>query len=283
MTPTLMTSEFRRCERLFGGAKPLHPDDLPIPERHYSTPDELEIRSARPGAPARTKCHNDVIVVVRQDADDLETKVFERLAHVDEPSDHAVPAVIGRRDRERVEVDQLDLGIQGIEIRCSAFLKPFEPLLEDREVLFGHGRKVTHDSRVMRVSQDDIETIRGLYERWSQNVGDFAFDLFDEDVDIHQNSDILDTRAAFHGQEGLVAAADALLLSFRGMEWHPEQWLSRGEWLIVSIRVTAVGRQSGVETETRIAHAWRIRGGKITDFHAYPGTTEALDALGLGE
>lgn len=80
----------------------------------------------------------------------------------------------------------------------------------------------------MRVSQDDIEAIRSLYVHWSQNVGDFAFELFDADVEIHQNSDILDTRDTFHGHEGLVAAAEALLVSFRGMEWHPEQWLSRG-------------------------------------------------------
>jgi ketosteroid isomerase-like protein len=133
------------------------------------------------------------------------------------------------------------------------------------------------------VSDDNIEMIRGLYERWSENVGDFAFDLFDEDVEIHQNSDILDTRDSFRGHEGLVAAANALLLSFRGMEWHPEQFSRKEEWLVVSIRVTAVGRQSGAQTETRIAHAWRIRDGKITDFHAYPGTAEALDALGLGE
>jgi ketosteroid isomerase-like protein len=133
----------------------------------------------------------------------------------------------------------------------------------------------------MRVSQDDVEVIRGLYESWTQNVGDFAFELFDPDVEIHQNSDILDTRDTFHGHKGLVAAAEALLVSFRGMEWHPEQWLSRGEWLVVSIRVTAVGRQSGVLTETRLAHAWRFRDGNITDFHAYPGMAEALEALGL--
>jgi ketosteroid isomerase-like protein len=139
--------------------------------------------------------------------------------------------------------------------------------------------------------------VRSIYERWNRDPAgmaaavtsgitdhdDFALDLFDPAVEIRQIGAVLDTAGTFHGHAGMLRAAKELHEAFETIEWMPERWTEEGEWLIVSLRMVAVGDYSGIETETPVAHAWRVRDGRVTDFRVYENERKAVEATRLGE
>jgi ketosteroid isomerase-like protein len=128
------------------------------------------------------------------------------------------------------------------------------------------------------MSQENVKVIRSIYDRW--NDGDLALDLFDPKVEVHQQPRVFDTAGVFHGHTGLVASAQELFSSFRSIEWQPTQWADGDEWVVVHVAVAGVGIRSGVTTDTTVAHAWRLRDGRVTEFRVYDTEAEALEAVG---
>jgi ketosteroid isomerase-like protein len=55
------------------------------------------------------------------------------------------------------------------------------------------------------------------------------------------------------------------------------------ERVLVFVRATASGQQSGTPVDTRIAHEITLRRGLIVRVKVYPDRTEALHAVGLSE
>jgi ketosteroid isomerase-like protein len=133
------------------------------------------------------------------------------------------------------------------------------------------------------MSQENVEVIRTIYDRWNRNDGDLASDLFHPEVEIRQMASLLDTAGTFQGHEGLLRSARELRHAFRSIEWVADRWTEGDEWSVVWVRAVAVGRHSGVETETYFAHAWRVRDGRVTDLCVYEDEAQALAAAGLSE
>jgi ketosteroid isomerase-like protein len=56
-----------------------------------------------------------------------------------------------------------------------------------------------------------------------------------------------------------------------------------GDSVVVEVRLTARGRETGIPVEQRIAQVWEIRDGKATRVRTYASLSEALEAAGLTE
>ncbi|MEA2273184.1 MAG: hypothetical protein QOI98_1892 [Solirubrobacteraceae bacterium] len=125
----------------------------------------------------------------------------------------------------------------------------------------------------------DRKILESLYARWNAEEPELALDLFDEDVEIHQNPDVLDTALTFHGRAGLVEAAREIARAFSRTDWHVEAWIDEGNWLIARVAVVGTGRVSGVAAPITVAHAWRLRDGLVTHFYVYPSVGDAVRAL----
>ncbi len=132
---------------------------------------------------------------------------------------------------------------------------------------------------------DSEAVIREVYERWNSSgtPGGLALELFSPDVEVRQHGALMDSAGTFHGHQGLVRSAEELMEAFERVEWLPERWEREGDWMLVTLRVVCVGAHSGVETDVRVAHAWRVVDGLITDFYVYTDETEAREALGAGQ
>ena len=131
------------------------------------------------------------------------------------------------------------------------------------------------------MSEENVEVIRSIYRRW--NDGDLALDLFDPEVEVHQQPRVFDTAGTFHGHAGLVASARELFAGFRSIEWQPVRWTDAADWVVAHLGVAGVGIHSGAAIETTVAHAWRLRDGRIIEFRVYDSEAEALEAVGLSE
>jgi ketosteroid isomerase-like protein len=125
----------------------------------------------------------------------------------------------------------------------------------------------------------DRAILENLYARWNAEEPEIGLDLFDEDVEVHQNPDILDTARTFRGHAGVEAAVREIARAFSRTDWHVEAWVTEGDWLIARVELVATGRVSGLASPVTIAHAWKLRDGKVTHFYVYPTMSEAVRAL----
>jgi ketosteroid isomerase-like protein len=66
------------------------------------------------------------------------------------------------------------------------------------------------------------------------------------------------------------------------IHFEPERFFDvDDERVLVFVRVTAIGQESGAAAEARAAHEFTIRDGLLVRFKAYIDRSEALEAVGL--
>jgi ketosteroid isomerase-like protein len=68
------------------------------------------------------------------------------------------------------------------------------------------------------------------------------------------------------------------------LQFEPERFIDVDDQrVLVFVRVTATGQESGAAAEARAAHEFTIRDGMLVRFKAYRDRSEALEAVGLVE
>jgi ketosteroid isomerase-like protein len=135
------------------------------------------------------------------------------------------------------------------------------------------------------MSEESVEIIRRVYERWS--AGDFraAVDLFDPHA-------VLVVRPAlgpdspdgetYLGTEAIAEyTRDTPLRTWTDLTMEAEEIVAAGDSVVVSVR--GVGRASGASTEMHFFMLWTFRGPKVIRFESFRERAEALKAAGLSE
>src|SRR6185295_6720214 len=109
-------------------------------------------------------------------------------------------------------------------------------------------------------------------------------ELWNEDVVIHQASEMVGTAGKFEGYEGVAALVRELGESWpvESMEWRPVDVQELGDdRYLVHVNARARGRGSGVELEDEIFHIITLRGGRASEMDVYRNEAEAREAAGL--
>jgi ketosteroid isomerase-like protein len=128
----------------------------------------------------------------------------------------------------------------------------------------------------------NAEAVKGVYERWSQ--GDFA-----ASIDVMDPLVLLVMRPEFP-DAGTYLGIDAVRDYTRGFlePWtriaiEAEEITEAGDTVVVAVRQSGVGSESGASTEFRYFHVWSFRGGKAIRLETFRERAEALEAAGLRE
>jgi len=82
-----------------------------------------------------------------------------------------------------------------------------------------------------------------------------------------------------HGHEGARRSMERWLESWEDYSLQAEEFIERGNEVIVLVHEGGRGSVSGVDIERRYAHVWTFREVRIVRFHAMP-TDQALDQDG---
>jgi ketosteroid isomerase-like protein len=137
------------------------------------------------------------------------------------------------------------------------------------------------------MSQENIETIRRVYDAFSR--GDFrsALRVYDRHVVLIQGDDAnvfgLDVSGVYSGIDGLRDYMRQVFETWSGVSIEAEEIIPAGDSVIAAIFMRVVGRGSGVPTELRYFHVWTFRGGSVIRLELFPTREEALEAVGLRE
>ena len=133
------------------------------------------------------------------------------------------------------------------------------------------------------MSQENVNTVRAVYEEWGKGNFRAGVDLYDPLVLFvaHPNMPeaghylgIDDIQRFFRGYlnpwENLTFAAD-------------EQLIETQNSVVVAVHQQGIGRESGIPTEIRFFHVWTFRGRAVIRLETFPDRAEALEAVGLSE
>jgi ketosteroid isomerase-like protein len=138
------------------------------------------------------------------------------------------------------------------------------------------------------MSQENVEAIRAVYERFSE--GDFraSADLLDPHVVLVLNPEFAPSLSSAHGGvlHGVEAVADytrSLLEVMTDFTMEAKDIVAAGESVLVDVHQRGVGRASGVPTEVRYFTLWTFRGPKVIRIESFGKRAEALEAAGLVE
>jgi ketosteroid isomerase-like protein len=134
------------------------------------------------------------------------------------------------------------------------------------------------------VSQENVETIRKVFDAFDRRDIEAVLALCDEDIVITQPAEVPGISRQQRGHAGVLEAFAI---------W-PEQWDDfRIEVLgltaaptgkvIAHIRTLGRGKQSGIEVDMEFSFVFTVRDAKIIDWQLFLREDQALEAAGLSE
>ena len=135
------------------------------------------------------------------------------------------------------------------------------------------------------MSQENVETIRRMYERWLQNDASL-FDAFDRDIELHPDpaADWVGVDDIYRGHDGVRRYMDQVYEAFEDYRPEVEDLIDAGEKVITLAIEHGRGRGSGAMVEARrTAHVWTMRANRAIRLDLYLDRARALEAAGLSE
>ena len=118
------------------------------------------------------------------------------------------------------------------------------------------------------MSDADLETVRGSYEALNRGDVESALEALDPEA-VWRDSAELPGGGEFRGRRSLQRFLQDFLAEWRDFHQEIEQTVASGDRLALTIRLTAVGRSSGIAVDTRYAHVWTMRDGRGVRVDAY--------------
>lgn len=127
-----------------------------------------------------------------------------------------------------------------------------------------------------------VDRLRRYYELWRAGEYAVARDLlFDPDIELTQPSELPGGGGVYRGYEGLARALREGLEAFHYYHPEPEAFALGEDTVVVTLRLRAQGRYTGMEVDARLAHLFVFRGERAVRWEIYLSPQEALAAAGL--
>jgi ketosteroid isomerase-like protein len=132
------------------------------------------------------------------------------------------------------------------------------------------------------MSEENVEMVRRVYERFGE--GDFraSVDLFDRHIVCLMMRDA-PWAEAHVGVEAVAAATRELFDTWADLTLKAEELIPAGDSVLVSVRQRGVARISGVPTDEHYFTVWSFRGRKVIRIENFQERAQALEAAGLSE
>jgi len=132
------------------------------------------------------------------------------------------------------------------------------------------------------MSQENVEAVGNVYDRWSQ--GDFraGVDILDPLVLFVLPPEFPDA-GNYLGPEGLEGYMRGFLEPWIRLTIEAEAIADAGDSVLVGVLQRGVGGGSGAPTEFRYFQVWSFRGRKVIRLENFRERADALEAVGLRE
>jgi ketosteroid isomerase-like protein len=131
------------------------------------------------------------------------------------------------------------------------------------------------------MSQENVEIVREVFKDFnSEDIGRIVAAVHPE-LEVVIPPEVSAEPDTYLGPEGIRRYFQSFQDVMDEIRFEPERLWDAGDSVVVSLRVTAKGRQTAIPVEQRSAGVWSIRDGQIIRVRSYASLAEALQAVGL--
>jgi ketosteroid isomerase-like protein len=131
------------------------------------------------------------------------------------------------------------------------------------------------------VSQASIAALRRVIEAFNSGDLERILACTDPDFEAVVPPEFSAEPDTYRGHEGVRRYFETFAEAMEDVRFEPGRMWDGGDVLVVAMRVTAKGKQTGIPVEQRFAQTWRIRDGRALAVHAFPSLARALEVAGL--
>ena len=134
------------------------------------------------------------------------------------------------------------------------------------------------------MSQENVEVVRRVFEAFSRDGLDAAFEHLHPDFEYDLSAAIGPYAGIYSGREAVRGMFEDFFAAWEYMHVEPEELVEVGEDRVLTLlQARARGKGSGIEIEARSTAIWTVRDGQVVRGAVYNDRAEALKATGLSE
>jgi ketosteroid isomerase-like protein len=133
------------------------------------------------------------------------------------------------------------------------------------------------------MSQENVQTLRRLFEAASDGDVGVWFQAADPDIRVYPRPDEPDAADEYRGLDGLMDYLMNWYSQWDVYESEPLEMIDAGKHVLVIARERGRVERTGMEVVEDFTHSFVLRDGKVTEWRMYDSHAEALEAVGLSE
>jgi len=108
------------------------------------------------------------------------------------------------------------------------------------------------------MSEQRVETLRGLYAALARGDTQGVLDRLHPDAELHQPRDSPDA-GSYYGRDEVVRGTTDFLSAWEDFTFEPREVSVIGDGVLIHMLLTATGKGSGAEVTRSLFHAWTFR------------------------
>lgn len=124
----------------------------------------------------------------------------------------------------------------------------------------------------------DIETLKRIYAGWERGDFTVGVTLFDPGAVLVMDPELPDA-GTYGGLEGIRDYTRRFLEAWQHLTIAAESYEQAGDKVLVEVRQTGVGADSGVPVGLRYFHLWTLRDGAVTRLESVKEEDRARELL----
>jgi uncharacterized protein len=134
------------------------------------------------------------------------------------------------------------------------------------------------------MSQENVETVRRIYEAAASRDASTVLGLYDPAVELDNTRlELVDWHGVYRGHEGLRRFFRQWHEAWDDIRYDFDELIDAGEQVVAVVSRRARGAASGAQVEMHVALVWTLREGKVVRVVWFPTRAEALRAVALEE
>jgi ketosteroid isomerase-like protein len=131
------------------------------------------------------------------------------------------------------------------------------------------------------MTDEDVQAVRRVYDEWSRGNWRPKFDFYDEEMEWGWSDEFPGLSGVYHDPAERSKRVQEWLHGWEDWRCEAEELVVHGEHVIALCRYWGRGRGSGASVDTKGAHVWTLRDGKVVRLEVFATRARALEAVGL--